>query len=210
MAGPVEQARKTFFGAGGRHALHIDLAPALPRVMADELRIVQVHGNLLANAARHSQALSPIRVAAERDGVYVVVSVADMGGRGGRAGAAAAAVRQAHPGGRWRGGLRGSGLGLAISTGLVEAHVGRIRAESEGPGRGTRLTFTLPVADIAGDAAARSPSAPPGKGPARILVVDDDPQTLGYLAATAEAWVTKAKRRAMLAAERQDRATAHA
>ena len=79
------------------------------------------------------------------------------------------------------GGLRGAGLGLAISKGLVEAHGGRIRAESEGPGRGTRLTFTLPVADIAGDGAAPSPTAAPGKEPARILVVDDDPQTLGYV-----------------------------
>ena len=82
------------------------------------------------------------------------------------------------------GGLRGSGLGLAISKGLVEAHGGRIRAESEGPGRGTRLTFTLPVAEAAGDGgAARRPSASPGiaRAPARILVVDDDPQTLGYV-----------------------------
>ena len=183
VAGLVEQARRTFLAGGGRHEVRIDLPPALPRVMAEELRIVQVLGNLLANAARHSPASSPIRVAAEREGVYVAVSVADEGegvapellprlfDKHTRAGAGEA-------GGA---GLRGSGLGLAISKGLVEAHGGRIRAESEGPGRGTRLTFTLPVADIAGEGAAPSPSAPPGKGRARILVVDDDPQTLGYV-----------------------------
>ena len=38
------------------------------------------------------------------------------------------------------------GLGLAICKGLVEAQGGRIRAESAGVGRGTRFTFTIPVA----------------------------------------------------------------
>ena len=43
----------------------------------------------------------------------------------------------------------GSGLGLVICRGLVEAHGGRIRAESAGPGRGTRIVFTLPAAEEA-------------------------------------------------------------
>ena len=159
----VEQARRTFLGRGGRHALRIDLPEDLPRVLADTRRIVQVLNNLFSNAARHSPALSPIRVGAARGGVHVAISVADEG-RG------VPPDRLAHlfskhlgadPG---RSG-RGSGLGLAICKGLVEAHGGRIWAESAGAGRGTRFTFTLPAG---GGATARGPArrlaAPAGTG----------------------------------------------
>ena len=57
------------------------------------------------------------------------------------------------------------GLGLAICTGLVQAHRGRIRAESEGLGAGARFTFTLPVAE-GGDAGATAMRLP-GASPAR-------------------------------------------
>ena len=75
----VDEARSRFQSGGGRSNLVIDLPPDLPRVMADRRRIVQVLNNLLSNAARHSNELSPIRVAAAQDGVHVAFSVADDG-----------------------------------------------------------------------------------------------------------------------------------
>ena len=184
----VDQARNTFLSGGGRHPLQIDVPPDLPRVMADRQRIVQVLNNLFSNAARHAPESSPIRVAAARDGVHVAVSVSDVG-RGvppdrlpllfrKRAGFAAGDPAR---------GAGGFGLGLAICKGLVEAHGGRIWAESEGAGHGARFTFTIPVADEGGDggtagfARDRDVSPREGRGQTRILVLDDDPQTLRYV-----------------------------
>ena len=191
LASLVDRARSSFLSGGLRHAVLVDLAPGLPRVLADRDRIVQVLDNLLANAARHAPEASPIRIEAVRDGVHVAVSVSDRG-RGiapdllphlfrKYAGAGQAGERSA-----------GGGLGLAICKGLVEAHGGRIRAESGGPGLGARFTFTLPVAEIAGAAAVPAPApaaptgAPGGPDPVPILVVDDDPQTLRHVRDTLE------------------------
>ena len=182
----VDQARNTFLSSGARHTVLINLAPDLPRVMADPRRIVQVLNNLLSNAARYSPESAPIRVSAVRDGVHVALSVSDEG-------TGVAPERLAHlfnkyagvVGGGQDSGPGGSGLGLAICKGLVEAHGGRIRAESGGPGQGAWFTFTLPVAEETGAAAGTDWGGPgphpTGREPVRILVVDDDPQTLYYV-----------------------------
>ena len=187
VASLIDDAWKTLLGGGGRRALRVDLPDDLPSVMVDRGRIVQVLGNLFSNAARHSPESSPIRVAAARDDVHVAVSVSDEG-RGvppellphlfRRSAGTIGDDRERR--------LDGYGLGLAICKGLVEAHGGRIWAESGGAGRGTRFTFTVPVAEEGGGAAmgaARSRLRRPRKGQdaTRILVVDDDPQTLRYV-----------------------------
>ena len=81
---------------------------------------------------------------------------------------------------------RGTGLGLTICKGLVEAHGGRMRAESAGVGQGARFTFTLPVAEEtsatetrgAGNRARAQRSV---REATRVLVVDDDPNALRYV-----------------------------
>ena len=182
----VEQARNALLNAGTAHTVLVDLPQDLPPVLADGPRIVQVLNNLLANAARHAPASSPIRVAAEREGTHVAVSVADEG-----PGIPAAQLprlfrKYTVPGGEGaKRGLRGAGLGLAICKGLVEAHGGRIRAESAGPGQGARFTFTVPAAgdpvQSTGAAPGRTrPAGPDGEAPP-VLVVDDDARMLRFV-----------------------------
>ena len=184
----VDQARNTFLSGGGRTNIQIDLPPDLPRVMADRRRIAQVLGNLLTNAARHSPEPSAIRVAAEHRGLHVEFSVADDG-----VGISADRMpylfrKFSRPGEEAGGsGIVDSGLGLAISKGIVEAHGGRIWAESEGPGLGARFAFTLPEVEEAGyvgqaeSSRTLARSGRGGRNRVRILAVDDDPQTLRYV-----------------------------
>ena len=179
LAELADRARTTFVSGGGRHRVVVDLPPELPRIMADRERILQVLNNLLGNAARHSPVSSPIRIEAMREGTHIAIAVSDNG-----RGLAPERLRQLFRkytpednGGR---GVRG-GLGLAICKGLVEAHGGRIRAES-GAGRGARFTFTLPVAEVDAGRDAVEPSRKSAHGEdagrQRILIVDDDPETL--------------------------------
>ena len=118
-----------------------------------------------------------------REDAHVAVSISDEGS--GVAPELLPHLFSKHSGGR-PGATAGHGLGLAISKGLVEAHGGRIRAESPGAGRGATFTFTLPVAGEAGAApadraAGAAPASPEFGEPPRILVVDDDPRALRFV-----------------------------
>lgn len=117
-----------------------------PPVLADPDRVLQVLSNLLGNAIRFTPRGGGITLAAEADAREVRFSVADTG-------PGIAPEHLPHVFDRfWRAQRArrgGAGLGLAIARGLVEAHGGRIWAESV-PGEGSTFTFTLPRADVEG------------------------------------------------------------
>ena len=181
----VDRARNSFLSTGANVHFEINLELDLPLVMADRQRIIQVLRNLFNNAARHSSEGSIIRVSAARQDAHVAVSVVDEG-RGIPAESLPqlfrkfSQVQSEEYGGD-------TGLGLAICKGIVEAHGGRIWAESEGAGLGARFTFTLPSVEGALSAAASRPMPSSQREPkkagdqVRVLAVDDDPQTLWYI-----------------------------
>ncbi|MCY3938318.1 MAG: response regulator [Chloroflexi bacterium] len=182
----IGEAGNAFRIGGHRHNLSIDVPRDLPWVMGDKSRIIQVLGNLLTNAARHSPESSIIRVSATPGDLQVSVSVSDEG-RGIPAESLPHLFRKfsrietEEQGGD-------TGLGLAVCKGIVEAHGGRIWAESDGPGLGARFTFTLPTVEEVGFVSpAPSPqvSTPSTRRSAReqlrILAVDDDDQALRYI-----------------------------
>jgi histidine kinase len=121
------------------------LADSLPRVLVDADRVMQVLLNLLGNALQYTPAGGQVRVEAARRGEGVQVSVSDTG-----IGISPEHLSQVFERfyrvdkSRSRVG-GGSGLGLTIARHIVEAHSGRIWAESAGTGCGSRFSFTLPV-----------------------------------------------------------------
>ena len=180
----VDRARRIILSGLSRPSLQVDLPLDLPRVHADRPRIVQVLGNLLANAAQHAPESSTVWVTAESVDAHVAVSVVDRG-----VGISAEHLphlfrkfsrrEDATPGD----GIGETGLGLAVCRGIVEAHGGRIWAESDGPGRGARFTFTIPAVTEAASAPAShaARAGPLGHQRTRLLVVDDDPQMLRFV-----------------------------
>jgi hypothetical protein len=138
----IEDARTTFARGSPRCQVRVLVDDGLPPVRADRRRIVQVLTNLLRNAANASPDSGILTVSAEREGDWITVHVRDRG-RGIPADKLPLLFDkfvQIHQTGR-----RGTGLGLPISKGIVEAHGGRIWADSPGEGRGATFTFTLPV-----------------------------------------------------------------
>ena len=188
VASLVDQARAAFLGGGAKNNIEIDLPADLPPVAADRQRVVQVLVNLLSSASKYSPASSTIMVTASQQDSHVAVSVADEG----RGVSAKELPRLFRKFSRINGAdgkteVGGEGLGLSVCKGIVEAHGGRIWAVSDGPGLGTRFTFTIPVVEEDAIDAADGPdelAALPmeaARQRTRILAVDDDPQILWYV-----------------------------
>jgi len=158
-------------------------------VAGDRTRLVQVFWNLLNNALKFSPEQSRLKVTCRRSET-ARVEVEDEG-----QGIAPDFLphiferfRQADSSNtRAYGGM---GIGLALVKSFVEAHGGTVRAISEGRARGSKFTVELPLFKTAKpNASSTSASVPVQEKPdtpARILVVDDAPDTLDMLRATFE------------------------
>jgi two-component system, OmpR family, sensor histidine kinase BaeS len=117
-------------------------AEGLPLVLADPDRLGEVLRNLIANALRYTPAggLILVEAAAPEPG-SVAFTVTDSG-----AGLAPGEAERIFDRYHRAADSTGSGLGLSIARELVAAHGGSIAASSPGPGRGTTVRFTIPVA----------------------------------------------------------------
>jgi len=123
-------------------ALDVGTAADLPPVAGDRDRLVQVLSNLLDNALKFTRAHGRVVLRARRLDGAVQISVEDSG-------PGIPAEHLPHVFDRFwqadRASRAGAGLGLAICKGLVEAHGGRIEAESTF-GHGAVFRFTVPCA----------------------------------------------------------------
>jgi PAS domain S-box-containing protein len=121
----------------------LNIAGPIPRVYADPLRIEQVLGNLLVNALKYSDTGTSVDVQVRilDDAVHVLVTNRGPGIPPDEL--PKLFDRYYRTSGAQAGSERGLGLGLYIAKGLIEAHGGRIWAEST-PGEATTFRFTLP------------------------------------------------------------------
>ena len=154
-------------------ALSVNLPGAPLWVDGDAVRLEQIIVNLLTNAVKYTEDGGSIRVGLGRERGQVTLRVSDSGI--GLAPDMLGKVFELFIQGE-RGGARpesGLGIGLTIVKRLVELHGGSIRADSEGPGRGSTFEVRLPAAAAAPQADAdRRLDA--GAASRRILVVDDN------------------------------------
>ena len=169
-------------------AVHSSIGPDVT-VFADRIRFKQILVNLLGNAVKFTPEGGRIWVeAAERRG-RLTVSVSDTG-LGISIEEQEAIFDAFHQAGATTKGIKeGTGLGLAITKRLVEEHGGRIWVESE-PGKGARLSFTMPAGRAAAEESApedagASETWPPRERPL-VLIVDDEAPARELLASWLE------------------------
>jgi signal transduction histidine kinase/ActR/RegA family two-component response regulator len=186
VARAVETTRPNF--EARKHTLSLDL-PAQPiSIDGDPVRLAQVLGNLLNNAAKYTQEGGHILLAVSRDGGDVVFRVKDDG-----IGLTAEMLDRVfdlfaqsdRSIDRSEGGL---GIGLTLARRLVEMHDGAIGGASEGLGRGSEFTVRIPA--LADESAvvvkAQKPAKARGTAHLRALVVDDNVDAAEMLAALLE------------------------
>ena len=161
-----------------RHRLEISSANEAMPLDADPVRLAQVVGNLLTNAAKYTPPGGRIWLGAKRDGDHAVLTVRDSGV--GIDGSLLPHVfdlfvQGHHTASHSQGGL---GVGLTLVRRLVEMHDGTVDASSAGAGKGTEITVRFPLVAGAAEAAAASDEveAAPGAESSglRLLVVDDN------------------------------------
>jgi len=122
-------------------SINIDIASELPPVAADRDRIEQALVNLLHNSIKFTPSGGGITISAVSSGDSLQVSVSDSG-VGIPAGDLPRIFERFYKADRARSG-GGTGLGLAIVKHIIEAHGGKVCAQSI-EGKGTTFTFTLP------------------------------------------------------------------
>ena len=186
LASLLAESEKEFLRCNSGHRLELGIEPGLPLVTADRQRIFQVIQTLLGYGVKCSPPSSTLKVSASQDRVHIEVKISvngqlvpppeltelfkdvsrrELNGLEGK--------------------IHGDRTALAICKGIMNAHGGRLRAESGRLGQGMTLSFSVPIADTPDTEPEdiRTPAgernSPVNGGKARILAVMANPRMLG-------------------------------
>lgn len=110
----------------------------------DAERLEHVFANLLSNAGKYSPPETPIRLTVDGDDAMIRIAIRDQGIGIAPRDLSRLFDRYTRGHEAMAAGIEGFGLGLYLCRGIVEAHGGRIWAESDGPGKGTTIRLELP------------------------------------------------------------------
>ena len=182
----LEEGQKEFLRCNSGHRLELDIEPGLPLVTADKQRILQVLQTLLGYGVKCSPPSSTLRVSASQEGVHIEVKVS-IDGRLFPPPELADLIRDAsrRESNGLNGKIQGDRMALAICKGIMNAHGGRLWAESDRFGQGMTLSFSVPIADVPATEPSFIPAPAPERahsvngGKARILAVMANPRMLG-------------------------------
>jgi len=174
LASVIQSAIETtepLYAAGARE-FDVKLADGPLVLDGDPVRLTQIFGNLLNNAAKYTNSGGHVWLTARRDGDSVLVTVRDDG---------IGIAPETLPGlfemffrgsdGASRGGL---GIGLTLARKLAEMHGGTITASSDGLGKGSEFTVRLPLAPVITAASSARIPTPLPLARRRVLVTDDN------------------------------------
>lgn len=166
------------------HHLTVDLGAEPAHVEGDVKRLVQILANLLNNAAKYTPEKGSIHVGMEITGSKVCLNVIDNGigiAKEMQANVFELFAQEKRSADRSQGGL---GIGLALVKSLVELHGGEVSCESEGIGKGSRFTVTLPKLTHSRDETTKQDSSQFSKGlrQLKVLIVDDNVDAASMLA----------------------------
>ena len=158
-------------------------------VKGDKTRLVQVIANLLNNAAKYTPQKGEIELGLEIEDGWAYVHVKDNGS--GISPTLLPCVFDLFTQGertpdRAQGGL---GLGLSLVKNITALHGGRVAAESQGLGKGSTFTISLPLVAKEGEEPVNTVlgnNAVPESGPLHLMIVDDNLDAAQSLAALLE------------------------
>jgi K+-sensing histidine kinase KdpD len=144
----ISSIRDRLYNLTLKHNLKIYVPDNLPVLIIDGPRISQVISNLVENAVKYSEKGNEIKIEVEQKDCEIIISVTDHG-VGIPEEYKSMVFERFNQVAAKTGGRKGNGLGLCICRGIVESHGGRIWFESI-PGKGTKFSFSLPIAEQQG------------------------------------------------------------
>jgi PAS domain S-box-containing protein len=164
------------------HHLNVSIPEEPLVLLADPVRLAQVFGNLLNNAAKYSDDNGEIAIEARREGGEAVIAISDTGD--GIEPAQLPKLFQIFMRGERsaRRNQSGLGIGLALVQRLTEMHGGRVEAKSEGAGKGSCFTVRLPLSAVQQVLPSAGEHESETIPPLRILVIDDNRDAAASLA----------------------------